>query len=496
MEGVRGRLAKGVAWTTSGRLLANLIGVASTLVLARLLTPADFGLVALATTALAIVSSLTEFSLAAALVQHEAPEPSHYDTVWTLGVCRAVLLALLMAGIAIPLSQFYNQPDLEAIMYVISASTLITGLTSPKVFEWVRKLSFRQDFISSLASKLTGFLVALWIAVAYHSYWALVLGSLAGQIVSLAVSYIIAPYRPRFSFKHARSLFSFSVWLFLGTGVATVNLRFDQLAIGAVLTPSDLGHYSVGDNLAGLPVREATTPLSMVLFPAFAQLRSDPERLRRAYSRAQGALIAIGLPVGVGFALIADPLVALVMGPQWAPAAMVIQALSTVICLQSFTLPFMAVTMAVGNTRLVFVRDLLSLFFKVPLVFWGLFTAGLLGVIVARCAVGVFFIALELILTKRVIQLPILQQLRTGWRSATATLTMSAAVLGLGALGLAQPTIAHIALLVVVGGATYVGSVIGLWHLLGRPDGPEREALMIATQMVSTLRDAARSRSA
>ena len=144
------------------------------------------------------------------------------------------------------------------------------------------------------------------------------------------MSYVLIPYMPRFSFAHWRNLFSFSSWLALSSGLNALNWRADQLALGAMLGDGPLGQYTVGDNLASLPVRETTAPISNVLFPAFSRLQDDPARLRQAFLRSQRLLVAMALPVGVGFALVAGPFINLVLGPQWTSAALVAQILGAV----------------------------------------------------------------------------------------------------------------------------------------------------------------------
>jgi O-antigen/teichoic acid export membrane protein len=481
MEGVGKRLAQGVLWTASTRIVANAIALASTLVLARLLTPTDFGLVAIATTAFVIIGALTEMSLAAALIQHPAPDRTHFDTAFTLNAMRASLIAGILALAAHPIAAFYQDERLVAVIFAFCATTALTGFTNPKLVEFNRQLSFKQDFFASVPPKLIGFIAGLWVAIVYKSYWALVIGSVAGQVTGFVVSYALIPYLPRFSLAHARELFSFSIWLVLSTAISTFSYRSDQLIMGRVLGAHDLGHYDVGNNLARLPVQESTAPIAAVLFPAFSRLQTEPARLRAAFLRAQRLLVAVGLPVGVGFALVAQPLVTLALGPQWGQAAIVVQALSGVLALQSLSAPFSGVAMALKQTRLVFVRDLIFFCIRMPSIVIGLFTGGFVGLVLARCISGVIVVALDLTLVRHAIGAPFLVQIAANWRTFASTAAMAGAVAGLTALGLAQATIPHLALLVLTGAATYALAMLGLWHLTGRPAGPVQEALdMIA----------------
>lgn len=477
MEGVRKRLTVGAIWTAGGRILINLVGLASTLVLARLLSPADFGLVAIATVIFAITAAFTELSLSAALIQHRDPQREHYDTAWTLNIIRALAISAVLGILAHPVAAAYGDERLTGIMYVLSAAAFIGGLVNPKLVDFRRKLSFQQEMFTELLNKIVGFVVAACIAYWLRSYWALVIGSVAAQVAGLILSYVLIPFVPRFSLKHWRSLFSFSSWLALSSGLNAINYRADQLAIGAVLGMGPLGQYTVGDTLASLPVRESTAPLAQVLFPAFSRLQDDAERIRETFLRSQRLLVATALPVGVGFALIAAPLVQLALGSQWTSAALVIQVLSTIFAVHAFSAPLTPLAMGLGRTRVLFVRDTVNLAVRYPLIFVGLFSGGLLGLLLARCVSGIFAVGIDIYLARWLVGASAVSQIFSSWRALAATVVMAIGVWGLGALGVNRATPLDLALLVTTGAISYFGTTVALWLAAGKPAGPEREAL-------------------
>ncbi|MBY0564331.1 MAG: lipopolysaccharide biosynthesis protein [Hyphomonadaceae bacterium] len=471
------RLAKGVVWTAGARIAVNIIGLVSTLLMARLLTPADFGLVALATSSFAIVGALTQMSLAAALIQHPSPEREHFDTAWTLNLCRGLLVSGILALAAEPLAAFYRDDRLVAIIYALSGVTVLSSMSNPKLVEFNRRLSFTQDFIAAVPAKLAGFLVGIGIAIAYQTYWALVIGSIASQVLSVLISYVLIPYRPRVSFAHTRDLFSFSIWLVMGSAVSAVSQRADQVIVGRALGTHDLGQYNVGENLASLPVQESTAPLTAVLFPAFSRLQSDPPRLRAAFVRAQRLMFAVGLPVGVGLALIAEPLVMLVLGPQWSQAIIVVQVLSTILALNSLSSTFTGAAMALKRTRMIFQRDFAVPFYRIPLILGGLFWGGFVGVVIARWFVGLISICIDIFLAQRLLGVSAVTQVVSNWRTLLSVTLMSAVVIGLQHLGIDRPTLGTIVILVIVGAVAYGVSMFALWLMTGRPLGPVQEAL-------------------
>jgi lipopolysaccharide exporter len=314
MTSITGRLYKGSMWLSLSRAIMNGLAMLSTFVLARNLTPSDFGVVALGMTILLIVTTVTEFSLAEALIRHKAPEESHFSAAWTLNAARGLLLCLFFVVCAYPAAVLFEEPRLSGVMLALGLSVLMSGLTNPRRIMLQRDLIFWQEFVLSVSQKFTGFVASVAIAMIYHSYWALVIGTLVSQATNVVVSYLVLPFWPRITFRHIREFFSFSAWLTAGQIVSTLNWRFDYLLVGKMLGGSALGYYSVGSNLAMMPTREATAPLTQTIYPAFSSIRDDPPRLAAAYQRVQALVAAVALPAGIGVAVVADPLVRLALG--------------------------------------------------------------------------------------------------------------------------------------------------------------------------------------
>lgn len=496
MSSITGRLIKGSIWLSLSRAVVNLLATLSTFVLAWYLTPADFGLVALATTMMLIVTTVTELSLNQALIRHEAPEESHFSAAWTLNATRGLILCLLFAASAYPTSILYNDPRLFGVMLALGASVFLSGLTNPRLVMLQRNLIFWQEFVLAVSQKFVGFVVAVLIAVMYHTYWALVIGALASQVTNVLTSYLVLPFRPRITFRHTREFFSFSAWLAASQITNTLNWRFDYLLIGKVLGGASLGYYTVGSNLARVPTREATAPLTQTIYPSFASIRNDPGRLAAAYQRVQALVSAVALPAGIGVAVIADPLVRLTLGEKWAPAIFIIQSLASVYALQTLGSLVQPLGMAKGETRILFMRDTQMLLVRVPIILIGLLTYGIHGVIFGRVFTGLLSAFVNMILVKRFIGVSVLKQLAANGRTLVSVAVMAAGVSLVSTLMNAaadRPALVlHLAVLVASGVAFYCGTTLLLWLMMGRPDGPETEVHRILAKILSGIRPVAR----
>jgi O-antigen/teichoic acid export membrane protein len=489
---MRDRLAKGAMWVAGTRVLVNLVGFASTILLARLLVPADFGIMAIATTVATLVTSATELSLAAALVQHRDPQDHHFNTAWTMNATRSLLIAGLIAASATALARLYGEPRLANVMLAIAGVTMLGGLANPRLVIFTRKLIFWQHFAMGVSTKVAGFIVSIAVAYVYRSYWALIAGMAAGQLVSLILSYVLVPYRPRFSLAGWRELLSFSVWLSFGQLVNTINWKSDPLFIGYFLGPTTLGFYSYGERLAQLPTVETTAPIAQTLFPAFARIGGDTARLRTAFQKSQTLLTAVALPLGIGFALLADPIIRLLLTEKWLPAVPVIQVLAGIFALGTIGSAARPLGMALGRTQLLFKRDVLGLCIRVPLLMLGAAVAGLPGVLYARIVTWLIGVCINMHLVRMLIDLRFAEQLRANSRSLAAAGAM-AVVVGLVQYGgfaadldRFSPLLSLFGL-IFLGALVYLGAMALLWVAAGRPAGPESVAVEVAIKLKARL---------
>ena len=494
MSGIKGRLAKGSLWISAARGLTNAFSALSTIVLARLLVPADFGLVALATSMLTILTAFTDLSLSQALVQTRDPTPDHYNTVWSLGVARGLLLALAFAVGAPLAASAYHEPRLGGIMYALAFSAALGGLQNPKLIMLQKQLLFHQTFFLGVSSTLLNVATSITVALIFRSYWALVAGLLVGQVATVVISYTLFPFRPNLRWTHFRELWRFSVWVSLGQIVNTLNYRLDQLLVGTYLGRTQLGLYTVGSRLAVLPGQEIVRPLTSTLFPAFSLVADDPERLRRAYHRVQGLVTAIALPASLGFAVIADPVVRLALGDKWIAAIPIVQLIATLYSLDTLGSLVTPLGMAKGETRALFIRNCQKLAIRMPLMIAGMYLGGLLGLLYLRMLAGAIGVVIDMTMIKRMTGLDVLAQFRANTRCFLSVGAMIASTLLLKVLLPAPIGKLEIALMlaatVVAAASTYVASSWIFWRVAGSPPGHETDVLDAASAGLKRFRRA------
>ncbi|UCD97595.1 MAG: MOP flippase family protein [Chloroflexota bacterium] len=337
---LRKKAAKGVVWSIIQKWGRAGISTISFIVLARILPPEAFGLVALATVFTAFVEIFLDNGFTAAIVQREDLEPEHLDTAfWT-----SVLMGVILTVVGILLSGFvaslFKEPDLEPILEWLSVSFVIIALSSTQVAILQRELAFKSLAARSLAATAVGGIVGVGMALAGFGVWSLVGQTLANAVAAAIVLWRASNWRPgfRYSGKHFKELFSFGISIIGNKILVFFNRRTDDFLIGYYLGPTMLGYYTIGYRLLLVLIRVATNIINTVAFPTFSRLQDQPEKMRRAFYKVTQYTSLIAMPVFLGMAVLAPELVFTFFGEKWAPSIPVMQILAFIGILQSILL--------------------------------------------------------------------------------------------------------------------------------------------------------------
>lgn len=470
-------IARGAAWMVLFRLLDRSIGVVSTAILARLLVPADFGLVAMAMSIIAVIELATAFGFEIALIQKRDPTREHFDTAWTLNVIIATLGALITVAAAAPAASFYGDPRLVPVMMAIAAAWLVYGFENIGTVNFRRNMDFGAEFRWMASKRLIAFVVTVVAAVTLRSYWALVIGSMTGRIAGVVLSYVMHPYRPRFALSRARELFSFSGWVLANNLVGVILSKVPHFFVGRVFGAQAVGTYTVAAEVAQLAQTELIAPINRAMFPGYSRLVADPEAFRRTCLGATGLIMLIVFPVSMGIAVLAGPFIRLLLGDQWGEAVPIIQVLACAGAVQALTSNNVSAYLALGRPKLVtatLIARLLVLTAGIMFLYEG---HGLLGIAYAELLAALISICISLPTLLITIQIPLIEYLRALWRPLLASIAMGALVArltltpfeelhaGAAALDLFGGTLA--------GAFFYTLVVAGLWRLAGRPESIE-----------------------
>jgi lipopolysaccharide exporter len=309
----------------------KVIFLARTLILARLLAPDDFGLLAISLIAVDVLMSVTNLGMIPALVQSASPDERHYNTAWTLGMGRAILVAVFVFFFAPYIAEIVAEPRSASLIQVMALRPILEAAASIKLAFLTRQLRFRSLAYVYVPEALVNTGVSIALAPLW-GVWGLVAGILAGPVALVIMSYLIAPHRPRLTLEAApaRGLIRFGRWIFLGGIIAISGSAMVQMVISRQLGVAELGLYFLAAKLAFIPAEISGEVVSAVAFPLYSRLQADVKQVARAFRAILSSVSALVIPICVLMVALAPSLVAYVLGPRWESAAHLIQLLALV----------------------------------------------------------------------------------------------------------------------------------------------------------------------
>ena len=322
------RAGSAVLWRSTALAGEKLIFLIRLVILARILIPEDFGLVAIGMAAMLLMISLTDLGVVAALVQQPSQEKSHLDTAWTVSVLRGLLVTLVLVVAAPQIAAAFGEPAATPFIQAIAVTVLLSSAASIRIAHLNRELHFRSLAVLGLARAIVNTVIA--IALAPHvGAWSLVWGSIAGAFTYLAASFLAAPYAPRlrFSTESVSSIMRFGRWMFLIGIIAVLGDTMLRLIITRQLGVAELGLFFMAARLGFLPAQLITEIVGTVAFPVYAQLQSDKDKATNMYRRVLIATTALMIPACAVFACLVPVLVSDLLGERWQGTIAVMQLL-------------------------------------------------------------------------------------------------------------------------------------------------------------------------
>jgi lipopolysaccharide exporter len=491
LEKINNQIAKGAAWMVAFKLIDRSVGLVSTIVLARLLVPADFGLIAIAMMLIGALKLLFNFNFDVHLIQDPKAGRDQFDTVWTFNLMFAVVSATALAGAARMVAVFYREPRLESLIYTLAFGLFAAGFSNigPVIFR--RDMRFDREFKFLLAKRLAPVLVTIPIAIWLRSYWALAIGQLTGTLAAVLLSYWVSDYRPRLSLKARSELFHSSKWLFVNNILQFFNGRAAEFVIGKFAGVSGLGVYTISAEISTLPTTELVAPINRAAFPGYARLAHDIDQLRNSFLGVISVIALFALPAGIGIVVVADLMVPAVLGWKWISAIPLIQVLAVYGVLTALQTNIGYVYLAVGRPRLITAVAAAQAAVLFALLVPATWHWGAIGAAWALLATAICMVPVNQVLIATQLKLSTFGYTARLWRPALASLLMACAVLAVKRhLPIGNEThllIVSLLLAVAAGAVVYAVALYVLWHLSSRPAGAERECLARAEQVCRKL---------
>ena len=469
------KTANGAGWVVGWRMARRLLGFASTIVLARLLVPSDFGLVALATSIAGALEAVSSLGVEDAIVRARDPSRELFDTGFTINLLRGIGTAIAVAIAAWPTARFFGDLRLWPVMLALAAASLVGSLTNIGTVDFRRTISFDKEFVLLIVPRVIGAIATMTVALLTRSYWALVIGIVTSRVVGVMASYWMHPYRPRLGVSCWRELAGFSFWVWVIGLVQMIRDRLDQLMIGKLLGDRAVGFLSVSWEIAHLPTTELVGPLGRASFAGFSAAQYSGVDVGKMYMRVMGAVCLVALPTGIGVSAVAAPLVRLLLGTKWSAVAPVVALAAVVSVSAGLGLITTNVLTAFGKMKAQFQITCLFTVVRVLLLLFFIPRYGLLGAITAAGIGMALEFGTYIALAARQFGLAATTFLGAIWRPVVGVSAMAAMLTytHLGWLpvgGSIGGAVVSVALASAAGAGVYCASVGLLWVVSGKPE--------------------------
>jgi len=462
------------------RFTIKFLGLISTLVLARLITPEDFGLVAIVMSIYALIEMLKAFGFDVVLIQKNNPSKEMYNTTWTIQLAFGAFAGCIMFLIAPSIAITFADNRLEALSQVIALLFVINGSVNIGIVNFRKELNFKREFIYMSLPKVFAVITTITMAILYKSYWALISGMLVSSLSQVILSYIFSKFRPKFCLSEAKELFSFSSWLLIGNLLSYANSRAKDLLVGKLLGTKFTGLISVADEIASLPTTEMVAAINRATYPGYAKVSHDNTELKKLFLNTLSFIAILGIPASVGISLAAPYLVPVVLGEQWLATIPLIQTLGIAYALISINTNAGYIFLAKGKPK---TNALISLARAVILVFLMLIlinSYGVIGLAIALLITATLMFPVYFIMLKKEIGVQLTEYLSVLWRPLIASMVMYG-ISYLIFFSENTPTdtintydsLISLFAIIFVGITVYLSSILILWGLAKKPLGVE-----------------------
>ena len=309
-------------WRFSERTAAQGVSFVVSIVLARMLTPEDYGLVGLITVFISIATVFVSSGFGSALIQKENVTQTDYSSVFFFSIVMGVVMYVSLFFTAPVIANFYKEPSLISIIRVLALSLIIGGINSVQQAYVSRTMQFKRFFYSTIIGTAISAIIGIYMAYRGAGVWALVAQTLSNQIIDTCILWFTVKWRPtlEFSMSEMKKMFKYGWKLFFSTLIDTVYNNLYSLVIGKFYSAKDLGYYNRGRNIPNIVITNINGSIQSVMFPAFSNCQGDKIKLKSMVRRSIVTSTYIIMPAMIGLAAVAEPLTVLLLTEKWLPS--------------------------------------------------------------------------------------------------------------------------------------------------------------------------------
>jgi O-antigen/teichoic acid export membrane protein len=345
------RIGRGVVWSYLTFVIGKIMVFISTVILARLLTPEDFGLVGLASVVAGYLGTLHTFGVGEAFIQSKFGSEESANATFVLSTASGILLFLLSLVLTPIAAVFFREPRIEMIFPVLAFTYVLTGLTTIHDSLLVKELKFQQRLLPTFIQSITKGLGSIVLAFMGFGAWAIVWGVIIGTVAKSIVLVLVSPWKPSRAWdaQVTREIFGFGKYMVLQNIFGALEENIDYLIVGRQLGTTKLGLYSLGYRAPELAIISLPSVISNVIYPAYAKIQDNREMLQRSVLKTLQLVSWLAVPAGVGLSMISAAFILTFYTSKWEAAIPVMQLLSLYAMVYTITYNFGDAYKAMGR---------------------------------------------------------------------------------------------------------------------------------------------------
>ncbi len=353
-ESLSQRALRGGIWVFALRIINKLLRIIRSVILARLLTPHDFGLMGIAILVMVALETFSETGFYIALIRKKGNIDDYLDSAWTVLVIRAIVLSGILLAVAPLIAEFFDAPRAATIARVIAVGVLFKGFMNPGVIYFHKNLEFNKLFFLQVCTNIADLSVAISAALILRSVWALVFGFMASHLVGCIISYIINPFRPKMKmdWEKIRELFKFGKWILGSSILVFLIAQGDDAFVGKIIGVTALGLYQIAYTLSNLAATEISETLSIVTIPTYSKIQDNLNKLKDAYLKVLQVTAFISIPLSGGIFVLAPEFTKIFLGDKWMGMVPAMRALALAGLVRSIASTSVPIFYAVGKPRI------------------------------------------------------------------------------------------------------------------------------------------------
>jgi O-antigen/teichoic acid export membrane protein len=346
----------GIKWSTISQFSRQIMGLVTTVTLAKLLLPSDFGLVGMATIATGFVGIFGDLGTSSAIIQRKNISDSLLNSLFWINVVFGLLAMLIILAIAPLIAGFYQEPRVTLVLRVLSLNFLISSVSNIQKTLLERKLAFNTSAKVEISAVLSGAVVGISSAIVGWGVWSLVAQTIAVTSITTLLLWKFTEWKPKFmySWKAVEEVRSYSLNLTAFSIFNFFERNADNIIIGKFLGAQDLGYYTLAYRLMLYPLQSISAIISRVMFPLFSSLQDDNTKFGQAYLRANSTIALISFPLMLGLWALVEPFILTFFGKQWQPVILLLLILAPVGMIESIMTTSGMIYQAKGRTDLMF----------------------------------------------------------------------------------------------------------------------------------------------